>query len=47
MPVKGLERTSLLALGVVVLYLLVLRYQHELGLTPARGIRPCRDLHDL
>ena len=39
MPVKGLERSRMLALGAVVLYQLVLRYQHERGLTPGRGIK--------
>lgn len=40
MPVKGLQRSQLLALGAVVLYQLVLRYQHEYELPLGKGIKP-------
>ncbi len=40
MPVKGLQRSQLLALGAVLIYQLVLLYQHERNLPPAKGIKP-------
>jgi hypothetical protein len=40
MPVKGLQRSQLLALGAVVLYQLVLLYQHECHLPLGKGIKP-------
>src|SRR5262245_35799534 len=40
MPVKGLQRSQLLALGAVVLYQLVLLYQHEYNLPVGKGIKP-------
>ena len=40
MPVKGLQRSQLLALGAVVIYQLVLRYQHERNLPIGKGIKP-------
>jgi Transposase DDE domain len=40
MPVKGLQRSQLLALGAVVVYQLVLRYQHEYDLPLGKGIKP-------
>ena len=40
MPVKGLERSKLLALGAIVIYQLVLLYQHERGLPLGQGIKP-------
>jgi hypothetical protein len=40
MPVKGLQRSQLLALGAVVVYQLVLRYQHEHDLPLGKGIKP-------
>lgn len=40
MPVKGLQRSQLLALGAVVVYQLVLRYQHEQTLPLGKGIKP-------
>jgi Transposase DDE domain len=40
MPVKGLQRSQLLALGAVVIYQLVLLYQHELNLPLGKGIKP-------
>lgn len=40
MPVKGLERSKLLALGAIVIYQLVLLYQHERGLPLGKGIKP-------
>jgi hypothetical protein len=40
MPVKGLQRSQLLALGAVVVYQLVLRYQHEHDLPLGQGIKP-------
>jgi hypothetical protein len=40
MPVKGLQRSQLLALGAVVLYQLVLLYQHERNLPLGKGIKP-------
>src|SRR5262249_60367740 len=39
-PVKGLQRSQLLALGAVVLYQLVLLYQHERNLPLRKGIKP-------
>jgi hypothetical protein len=39
MPVKGLCRCRLLALGAVVLYQLVLWHQHEQKLTPGVGVK--------
>lgn len=40
MPVKGLQRSQLLALGAVVVYQLVLLYQHEQHLPLGKGIKP-------
>jgi hypothetical protein len=40
LPVKGLQRSQLLALGAVVVYQLVLRYQHEHDLPLGKGIKP-------
>ena len=40
MPVKGLQRSQLLALGAVVMYQLVLLYQHERNLPLGKGIKP-------
>jgi hypothetical protein len=40
MPVKGLQRSQLLALGAVVVYQLVLRYQHEQNLPIGKEIKP-------
>jgi DDE family transposase len=40
MPVKGLQRSQLLALGAVLVYQLVLRYQHEQHLPLGKGIKP-------
>lgn len=40
MPVKGLQRSQLLALGAVVIYQLVLLYQHERQLPLGKGIKP-------
>ena len=40
MPVKGLRRSQLLALGAIVIYQLVLLYQHEHNLPPGKGIKP-------
>jgi hypothetical protein len=40
MPVKGLNRCQLLALGAVFLYQLVLLYQHEHGLLVGIDIKP-------
>jgi Transposase DDE domain len=40
MPVKGLERSKLLALGAIVIYQLVLLYQHERELPLGKGIKP-------
>jgi hypothetical protein len=40
MPVKGLQRSQLLALGAVVVYQLVLLYQHEQTLPLGKGIKP-------
>jgi Transposase DDE domain len=40
MPVKGLQRSQLLALGAVVVYQLVLWYQHEQNLPLGKGIKP-------
>ena len=40
MPVKGLQRSQLLALGAVVIYQLVLRYQPEQNLSLGKGIKP-------
>jgi hypothetical protein len=39
MPVKGLQRSQLLALGAVVVYQLVLLYQHEHNLPLGKGIK--------
>lgn len=39
MPVKGLQRSQLLALGAVILYQLVLLYQHERHLPLGKGIK--------
>jgi hypothetical protein len=40
MPVKGLRRSQLLALGAIVLYQLVLLYQHEHQRPLGKGIQP-------
>ena len=40
MPVKGLQRSQLLALGAVVIYQLVLLYQHEQHLPLGKDIKP-------
>ena len=40
MPVKGLQRSQLLALGAVVVYQLVLLYQYEHHLPLGKGIKP-------
>ena len=40
MPVQGLQRSQLLALGAVVLYQVVLLYQHERNLPLGKGIKP-------
>jgi hypothetical protein len=40
MPVKGLQRSQLLALGAIVIYQLVLLYQHERNLPLGKGIKP-------
>jgi Transposase DDE domain len=40
MPVKGLQRSQLLALGAIVVYQLVLLYQHEHDLPLGKGIKP-------
>ncbi|MEW6129895.1 MAG: transposase [Acidobacteriota bacterium] len=39
MPVKGLEKTKLLALGAILIYQLVLLYQYEQGKTVGKGIK--------
>jgi hypothetical protein len=40
MPVKGLQRSQLLALGAIVIYQLVLLYQHEHTLPRGKGSKP-------
>jgi len=40
LPVKGLPRTSLVVLAAVLLYQLILLYQHKHGLDVGRGIKP-------
>jgi hypothetical protein len=40
MPVKGLQRSQLLALSAVVVYQLVLLYQHEHHLPLGKSIKP-------
>jgi hypothetical protein len=40
MPVKGLQRSQLLALGAIVIYQLVLLYQHEHDLPLGKAIKP-------
>jgi Transposase DDE domain len=40
MPVKGLRRSQLLALGAIVIYHLALLYQHEHHLPLGKGIKP-------
>jgi hypothetical protein len=40
MPVKGLQRSRLLALGAIAIYQLVLLYQHEHHLPLGKGIKP-------
>ena len=40
MPVKGLGRSQLLALGAIVVYQLGLLYQHEHNLPLGKGIKP-------
>lgn len=39
MPVKGLNKTKLLALGAIFLYQLVLLYQHQQGKAVGKGIK--------
>ena len=39
MPVKGLQRSQLLALGAVLIYQVVLLYQHERHLPLGKGIK--------
>jgi hypothetical protein len=39
MPVKGMQRSQRLALGAVVVYQLVLFYQHEQNLPRGTGIK--------
>ena len=39
LPVKGLQRSQLLALGTIVVYHLVLLYQHEYNLPLGKGIK--------
>ena len=39
MPVKGLRRTQLLALGAIFIYQLILLYQHEQNLPVGKGIK--------
>jgi DDE family transposase len=39
-PIKGLQRSQLLALGAVVIYQLVLLYQQERNLPLGKGIKP-------
>jgi hypothetical protein len=40
MPVQGLRRSQVLALGAIVIYQLVLLYQHEHHLPLGKGIKP-------
>jgi hypothetical protein len=40
MPAKSLQRSQLLALGAVVIYQVVLLYQHERHLPLGKGIKP-------
>jgi hypothetical protein len=40
MPVKGVRRSPLLAWGAIVMYQLVLLYQHEHHLPLGKGIKP-------
>ena len=40
LPVQGLQRSQLLALDAIVIYQLVLLYQHEQHLTPGKGMKP-------
>lgn len=40
MPVRGLQRSQLLALGAVVIYQLVLLYQYEHNFPRGKGIKP-------
>jgi hypothetical protein len=40
MPVQGLRRSQLLAVGAIVIYPLVLLYQHEHNLPLGKGIKP-------
>ena len=40
MPVKGLQRSQLLALGAIVVYQWVVRSQHEHNLPLGKGIKP-------
>jgi hypothetical protein len=40
MPVTGLQRSQLLGLGAIVIYQLVLLYQHEHHLPLGKGIKP-------
>ena len=39
MPVKGLNKTKLLALGAIFIYQLVLLYQYEQGKPVGKGIK--------
>ena len=40
MPAERLQRSQLLALGAVVVYQLVLRYQYEQRLPLGQGMKP-------
>jgi hypothetical protein len=40
MSVKGLQRSQLLALGALVIYHLVVLYQHQHRPTPGKGMNP-------
>lgn len=40
MPVKGLRRTQLLALGAIFVYQIVLLYQHQQNKSVGKGIKP-------
>ena len=39
MPVKGIQRSQLVAMGAIILYQLALLYQHERGLPLGQGIK--------
>jgi hypothetical protein len=40
MPVQGVQRSQLLALGAGLIYQLVLRYPHERSLPLGKGSKP-------